>query len=291
MTETLGPGFSIIDSVLHPTDFSESSLVAFHHALKTAMLAKSKLTLLHVSSDTNSEWSGFPGIRETLERWGELPEGSPKSAVATVGVLANKVVARGDEPLDAVLGFLQKNPTDLIVLATSRRGNHIPWLGKSVSEPVTRKAGQMTLLIPGDGKGFVSDKDGSVQLKKILIPIATTPRPEPALKAAARFVRKLNSPEGTFMVLHVGTSNTMPALRYPEIDGWTWKKEIRTGEVIEGIVKTAKDFEADLIVMPTDGRNGFLDGIRGSHSERVLRYSATPLLTIPVGSRASRFLI
>ena len=291
MSEAIGPGFSIIGSVLHPTDFSESSLVAFHHALKTAMLAKSKLTLLHVSNDISSEWSGFPGIRETLERWGELPEGSPKSAVATLGVLANKVVANGAEPVEAVIGFLEKHPTDLIVLATSRRGNHVPWLGKSVSSPVTRKAGQMTLLIPGDAKGFVSGEDGSVKLNKILIPIASTPRPEPALKAAARFVRKLNSPEGTFMVVHVGTSNTMPALSYPEIAGWTWKKELRTGEVIEGIVKSAKEFEADLIVMPTDGRNGFLDGLRGSHSERVLRYCPTALLTIPVGSRASRFLI
>ena len=291
MPEATGPGFAIIQSVLHPTDFSESSLVAFHHALKTAILAKSKLTLLHVSSDSTSGWSGFPGIRETLERWGVLPEGSPKSAVASVGVMANKVMANGGEPVQAVLGFLEKHPTDLIVLATSRRGHHVPWLGKSVSSPVTRKAGEMTLLIPGDAKGFVSADDGSVHLKKILIPIAPSPRPEPALKAAARFVERLNAAEGTFLVLHVGTSSTMPALRYPEMDGWTWKKEVRSGEVIEGIVNTAKEFEADLIVMPTDGRNGFLDVMRGSHSERVLRYCPTPLLTIPVGSRASRFLI
>jgi nucleotide-binding universal stress UspA family protein len=287
----IGPGFSIIESVLHPTDFSESSLVAFHHALKTAMLAKSRLTLLHVSSDPASEWSGFPGIRETLERWGELPKGSPKSAVERVGIQENKVISNQGEPVEAVLGFLEKHPTDLIVLATSRRGNLVPWLGKSVSAPVTRKAGEMTLLIPGDAKGFVSAKDGSVKLNKILIPIASSPRPEPALKAAVRFVRKLNAPEGTFMALHVGTTNTMPALNYPEADGWTWQKEVRSGEVIEGIVNTAKEFEADLIVMPTDGRNGFLDAMRGSHSERVLRYCPTPLLTIPVGSRASRFLI
>ena len=82
----------------------------------------------------------------------------------------------------------------------------------------------------------------------------------------------------------------MPALRLPEIPGWTWKKEMRTGEVIQEIVNTAKNIDADLIVMSTDGRNGFLDGLRGSHSERVLRYTRTPLLTVPVGSRASRFL-
>ena len=290
MTQTIGPGFSIIENVLHPTDFSESSLIAFHHALKTAMSARSKLTLLHVSKDSNSQWAEFPGIRETLERWGVLPEGSPKSAVGELGVAASKVLANEGDPVDAVLHYLEEHPADLIVLATSQRGGPVRWLSKSVSTPVTYKAGQMTLLIPGNAKGFVSATDGSVKLNNILIPIARTPRPEPALNAAARFVRKLNSSEGTFTVLHVGESNTMPALRFPEVDGWTWKKELRTGDVIEGIVKTAKSFDADLVVMSTDGRNGFLDGLRGSHSERVLRSCAAPLLTIPVGSRASRFL-
>jgi nucleotide-binding universal stress UspA family protein len=88
-------------------------------------------------------------------------------------------------------------------------------------------------------------------------------------------------------MLHVGESHTMPTFYCPEVPGWDWKKEIRTGDVIENIVETAKVIVADLFVMSTDGRNGFLDGLRGSHSERVLRYGAAPLLTIPVGSVAS----
>lgn len=287
---TFGPGFAIIGSVLHPTDFSESSLVAFHHALKTALLARSKLTLLHVSHDDATQWSDFPGVRETLERWGELPKGSQKPDVGKLGIEVAKVMATEGEPVEAVLRYLERSPTDLIVLSTSHRAGRVPWLGKSVSAPVTRKAGEMTLLIPGDVEGFVSAGDGSVKLSKILIPIARSPRPEPALNAAARFVKKMNVTEGTFTVLHVGDSNTMPALRYPEIPGWTWKKEMRTGEVIGGIVNAAKDHKSDLIIMSTDGRNGFLDGLRGSHSERLLRYGVAPLLTVPVGSRISRFL-
>ena len=284
------PAFTLIQSVLHPTDFSEGSLVAFHHALKAAMLSKSKLTMLHVSTDGTSEWSRFPGIRETLERWGALPKGSPKAAVGKLGIDARKIMATEGEPVDAVVAYLEHNPTDLLVLATSKRDGRIPWLGKSVAEPVTRKAGEMTLLIPGDAEGFVSPKDGSVRLNKILIPIASTPRPEPALSAAARLVQKWNCSEGTFVLLHVGSSNTMPAVRLPEVPGWTWKKELRTGEVIEGIVKSAKENEADLIALATDGRNGFLDALRGSHSERIVRYGVAPLLTIPIGSRVSRFL-
>ncbi|HEX5603636.1 MAG TPA: universal stress protein [Pyrinomonadaceae bacterium] len=290
MSDTIGPGFSIIRSVLHPTDFSEASLVAFNHALKVAMLSQSKFTLLHVAKDRPSAWSEFPGIRETLERWGTLPKGSPRSAVGELGIEASKVMASENEPVDAVMHYLHEHPADLIVLATSQRDGHVRWLGKSVAEPVARKAGEMTLLMPGDVEGFVSSRDGSVNLTKILVPVAETPNPQAAINTAARMVRKLSAPQGTFIVMHVGTANTMPACRYPEAPGWTWDKETRTGEVIGTIVKAAKDHQVGLIVMATDGRNGFLDGIRGSHSERVLRHGAAPLITVPIGSSVSHYL-
>jgi nucleotide-binding universal stress UspA family protein len=290
MSTSIGPGFSIIQSVLHPTDFSEASRVAFHHALKTAMLSRSQFTLLHVSSDRSSAWSDFPGVRETLERWGVLPSGSAKSDVAKLGIEVRKVMATEKEPVEAVINYEHDHQADLIVLATSQRDGRVRWLGSSVAEPVTRKAGEMTLLIPGDAEGFVDAANGAVKLNKILIPIAQTPSPQPALKMAARLVEHSNSTAGTFVVAHVGTANTMPATRYPEVPGWEWQKDLRSGPVIEGIVNAAKEHEADLIVMATDGRNGFLDGIRGSHSERVLRTCATPLMTVPITSRISRYL-
>src|ERR1700752_4076061 len=187
-----GPGFSIVESVLHPTDFSESSRVAFHHALKTAMLTRSTLTLLHVATAESSQWSHFPGIRETLERWGALPPGSEKSAVAKLGIDARKVVASEGEPVDMVVGYLAKHPADLIVLAASQHEGRMYWLGKSVAEPVVRKANEMTLLIPGNTQGFVSAEDGSVSLTKVLIPVALSPHPVAALNVAARLVERLN---------------------------------------------------------------------------------------------------
>jgi len=277
---------SFIESVLHPTDFSEGSKVAFHHALKAALLAKSRLTLLNVSPDGTSEWADFPGVRETLERWGLLAKGSSPSAVGELGIDVRKVLARESDPVEAVLRYLKKYPSDLIVLATSQRDGRVRWLGKSVAEPVARKAWEMTLFIPGDSDGFVDARDGSVHLRKILIPVARTPRPQPAIEAAARLVEKFEGTAGTFVLMHVGDSATMPTFRTPEVVGWEWKKELRTGDVIQSIVDGAKQLEADLIVMSTDGRNGFLDDLRGSHSERVLRHGAAPLLTIPVGPRA-----
>ena len=76
----------------------------------------------------------------------------------------------------------------------------------------------------------------------------------------------------------------MPAVDTPEVPGWTWNKETRSGDVIQSILDMSVQTDADLIVMSTDGRNGFLDGLRGSHSERVLRQAGVPLLTVPLGS-------
>lgn len=83
----------------------------------------------------------------------------------------------------------------------------------------------------------------------------------------------------------------MPEVQCPEVPGWQWKKVNKTGDVIRGIVDTASDQEADLIVMSTDGRNGFLDALRGSHSERVLHHAHCPLLTVPEGSLAAGALV
>ena len=277
----------IIDTVLHPTDFSEGSLVAFYHALKAALLAKARLSLLNVSPDGESQMDDFPAVRETLERWGLLPPGSPRSAVAQLGVRVEKIIAGRDDPVKTVLGFLHHQRVDLIVLATSDHHGRVRWLGKSVSQPLARTAWQMTLFIPANSKGFVSPEDGSVNVKRILIPIAKSPHAQPALHAAARLVQQMKCPEGDFCLMHVGDPSSMPAVHCPPVDGWTWSKQFRSGDVIQNIIDAATESSADLIVMSTDGRNEFLDSLRGSHSERVLSYGVAPLLTVPVGELAA----
>jgi nucleotide-binding universal stress UspA family protein len=274
----------IIESVLHPTDFSEGSKVAFFHALKATLLSRSHLTLLNVSSDDKPRWADFPGVRETLEKWQLLPKGSPRSAVNDLGIDIRKAIMPKGDPVEGVINYMTDYPAEMIVLATQQRRGISRWLSSSVAEPIARRATEMTLFIPGGTDGFVSGEDGSVSLKNILIPVATSPRPQPALEAAARLVRSLDINAGTFTLLHIGNSNSMPAVNTPDIPGWSWKKEIRSGDVIQSIIDMSHETEADLIVMSTDGRNGFLDGLRGSHSERVLRQAGVPLLTVPLGS-------
>jgi nucleotide-binding universal stress UspA family protein len=277
----------VLDNVLLPSDFSEDSLGAFHHALKAALTAHATLTLFHVSPGNASSWTDFPGVRQTLERWGLLPPGSLRSAVPQLGIDVRKVIGTQKNPVKSVLTYLETHPADLIVLSTRAEESRTHWLRQSVAEPIGRHSGQMTLFLPQQADGFVAAKDGALRLQTILIPVAARPKPEPALAAAARIVHRLHCEHGTFVVLHVGEAVDMPALACPDVPSWQWKHVTRTGDVTHGILDTAGKQAADLIVMSTAGRHGFLDALRGSQSEQVLRNGRYPLLTIPETSRAA----
>lgn len=270
-----------IDSIFHPSDFSEASEVAFAHALKAALVAESRLTLFHVSPDMTARWSDFPGVRQMLEHWGLLPPGSERSAVPALGIEVRKIIAHERNPVSSVLHYLDKEPADLIVLASHRHDDATDWLRKSVAAPVARKSGQAALFVPHGVEGFVSRRDGALSLQRILIPVAAAPKAQPALTAAARLVSRLSCPTGRFTLLHVGAAGDMPAVHRPQVGDWQWDSVTKDGDVIDTILGAAQATKADLIVMTTDGRNGFLDALRGSHSERLLRRSPCPLLVIP----------
>ena len=263
-------------------------MVAFAHALKAALISKSKLVLIHVSDEDERPRTEFPAVRETLERWKLLPSGSPRSAVTELGIDVAKVIGHGCDPVKGVLGYIEQYGADLIVLATHHHG--LNWLHKSISEPVARKSREMTLFVPAGTRGFVSPTDGSVSLRNVLIPIAATPPPQPAIAGAARLIQQLKCERGKFTLLHVGENGSVPAVVTPEVPGWTWHKTTKQGNVIEVIVETARQADADLILMSTDGRSGFLDALRGSHSERVLRHAPCPVLAIPESSHTAMLM-
>jgi nucleotide-binding universal stress UspA family protein len=271
----------LLQRVLHPTDFSEAGHTAFAHALIIALIAKAKLTILHVSGRRDDSWADFPGVRDTLERWGLLPKNSERTDVAKLGIEVQKMQMVHDDPVESITAYLETYGADLVVLATDQRKSGVQWLNGSVAANVARKSREMTLFIPKGAEGFVSLDNGAISLRNILIPIAPVPSPQPAAQAVARLVSGLRCDTGTFTLLHVGEEEAMPQLACPKIAGWRWNRIARSGEVIEVIHEVEREIDADLIAMATDGRNGFLDVLRGSHSERVLQETRCPLLTIP----------
>ena len=272
----------VLNRIFHPSDFSPASEVAFAHALKLALIARAALRMMHVAADEEDmHWSDFPGVRATLARWGLLPEGSPREAVGQLGLDIGKVLCSRADPVGALLHYLNAHPAELVVLATHQRAGMARWLHRAVAEPVARYAGAMTLFLPQDVVGFIALDNGAVTLQRILIPIDQVPHPQTAVDAAAGLARTLGCPEVSFTLVHVGATGEMPAVDEPRHAGWTWDRTVRRGEVVEQILDVGTAGAADLIVLTTQGHVGFLDALRGSTSERILRAARCPVLAVP----------
>lgn len=278
------PIFPEIRTILHPSDFTPASEDAFCHALRLALTAKADLTLFHVTEDHHEHWSDIGGVRETLVRWNLLAPGSGAETVGRLGLHVRKVTVRGDDPVRAVRRRLDEAEVNLIVLGTHTREGMARWLHPSSAEPIAREADAMTLFIPEGARGFVNRETGAVSLRRVLVPVATSPSPQRAVWAAARLVSAVGAIEATFHLLHVGEPDALPALALPAGDEERWNRLERTGEVTAGIVQAAREISADLIVMTTDGHHGFLDALRGNTTERVLRSANCALLAVPAPS-------
>ena len=139
----------------------------------------------------------FPSVRRTLEKWNVLPAGSTSSQVAALGIYIKKKIVSSAHTVKSVLHQLKRNQSDLVVLATHQRDGISQILHKTVAEPVSRQSGIMTLFIPHGSEGFVSLKDGNINLRNILIPIAHNPDPQLAVDTASTLMNILEPEETT----------------------------------------------------------------------------------------------
>ncbi|MBT3878196.1 MAG: universal stress protein [Candidatus Scalindua sp.] len=272
-----------LNTVFHPSDFSKASEIAFAHALKLTIAANANLELFHVTQDSHSSnVDHFPSVRRTLEQWKVLPAGSTSSQVADLGISIKKKIVSSSDTVRSVLHQLEKNHSDLIVLATHQRDGISHILHKAVAEPVSRQSEIMTLFVPHGTEGFVSLKDGNINLRNILIPIAHNPDPQLAVDTASTLMNILEPEEPTFTLLHVGDESNLPKAKTYTKKNLTWKTVITKGNIVDQILSMEKEHSTDLIVMTTQGHVGLMDNFRGSTTEKILRNSNCPVLAVPV---------
>jgi nucleotide-binding universal stress UspA family protein len=276
-----------IEAVVHPTDFSPASERAFGHALAIALLRRARLTILHVDADDDQpDWKEFPGVRRTLERWGLLEPGSSRGAVfEQFGVKVTKFMISGGSPARAVVDYLDAAPADLLVVATEGRDGATRWLHGSVAEAMARRSRTMTLFVPADAeRSFVSLADGTLTLNNLLIPVDHTPDASAAVEFARRAADIGGDGKATISLLHVGAETDMPRVQAEDGARWAFTRMRREGEPVAEILAAAELVGADLIVMPTAGRAGVFEVLRGSTTEQVLRQARCPLLAVPASS-------
>jgi len=271
-----------IRAIVHPTDFSEASAGAFVHALRIALTAKCPLAILHVATAAQrDDWASFPHVRRTLANWGLMNESeSPAAITSRLGVKVTKIEMEPQSAIDGVRHFLRTHPADLIVLATEGRQGVARWLHSSLAEKLARQARAATLFVPAKARGFVDQQRGEVRLRRVLIPVDHQPKPAAAVGTIMGFAQLLSGIDAEERLLHIGDDRPPQVQRLSE-QNRPVPVAIRHGDVVEAIIDVASDWPADLIGMPTAGHQGFLDALRGSTTEQVLRRAPCPVLAVP----------
>lgn len=140
-------------------------------------------------------------------------------------------------------------------------------------------------------------------MKKILVPTDFSKHAEYALKVAAQIAKKNNSEIALIHMLElptsgndaVSSSHDIPELmlfknaainKLDEVANADYLKGITVSKIIQfemafdGILKSGKASNADLIVMGSHGAKGFQEMFIGSNTEKVVRNSDVPVLVI-----------
>ena len=266
---------SELGRIAHTTDLSSESESAYHHALRLAAAAGSALDIVHVDVDAHvMVEERFPSPEATLGEW-QLQEGSSLGEV-------QRLADYGKEPVEPILKYLDEFGPDLLVVATHQRQGLARWLRRQVAQKVQRDRSIPTLFLPVGEDGFVSASTGRVSLERILVPVDWIPSGQPAVDAALGLADILGVGSLELTLLHVGLSTQdFPAVSWPERDGLEVERSLGEGDVVEQVAAKAEALSADLVVMVTEGRHGFLEALRGSTTEQVLQQLHCPLLVVP----------
>ncbi|MDO1511499.1 universal stress protein [Maribacter confluentis] len=139
-------------------------------------------------------------------------------------------------------------------------------------------------------------------MKKIIVLTDFSEQSSHALKAAADLAKKfsgellvvhmlelnqalLTSPDGvyaeqTVFLVKLAEKNLKEFLSKPYLEGLTVTPIIKHYKVYSELDSIAEDHSADLIVMGSNGTNGFEEIFIGSNAERVVRNATVPVLVI-----------
>lgn len=269
------------------TDLASDAPDVFAQALGLALRLRAELYLVHVADTEAPEasWATLPTVREVLERWGRLRPEASYEAFEALGVRVHAIERRptdGDVTAAVIRRVSALHP-DLLLLGTHQRTGLAQLLRGSVAETVSRGTLRSTLFLPTPVRPLVLPETGAVALRRVLVPIAAGAELSPAFFVQLdRLAAQLTDGHVQFVLLHVGTFDTIPEVPIPERARWSWKAEVRRGDPATQILEAEVAHEVDLVAMATRGHDSLLDDLLGSVTERVVRRTRCPVFAVPV---------
>ena len=270
------------EHIFHPTDLSVSSEKAFHHALRIALGGDGNLAIFHAekaASPENDLLAGYPSVGATIEKWQQGEQETRNDNLGRHKVNVAKLREMQQNTVESVATYAKSHPIDLVVLATHAREGLPRLFHGSTAETLKTLIKAPALFVPNAVNGFIDAETGSPSLSKILVPIAPHPYAQAAIEEINKLVETLALTDVTLELLYVGHDGEAPAVsqftKLPTV------VSNRHGSVVDTIVDVARNIEAELIAMTTKGHDGFLDALRGSTTEQVLRRAPCAVLAVP----------
>ncbi|MFB6136938.1 MAG: universal stress protein [Halobacteriaceae archaeon] len=294
--------------VLFPVDDSPCAAAARPHAVAFARRCDATLLALHVV-DTSVGRSSV--VREPLERRGRALLSSVERRAARAGV-AVETLQRTGRPHEEILDAVDERDAAAVAMGThGRRGVDRLLLG-SVTERVVRRAPVPVLtvgLLPAErGESAASSdypglSDGPDAATYDAVCLRTDGS-EAAAVALEPAVDLAVHDDATLHVLHVTAVETLGydvrsasvlgdlaeagrgyvddlADRAREAGVADVTTAVREGVPSTAICAYADEHDVGCVTMGTDGRTGLRRALIGSTTERVLRTTPRPVLTVP----------
>lgn len=272
--------------IVLPTDLSPGGEVAFGHALALALGSKGHLALVHaepLQADEKPDWSAFPGVRATLDRWGLLDaDSTPTTVGQRLGVKVSKTDVSTTDVVHGVAGYVAQHAGDFLVLATDGREGLSRLIEPSISERIAHATNLPALFIPKDAKGFVDWETGAARLRRIVLPVEPELPPGTTADLALRMADLLGCTEAELHLLDFkgGDEEGLIGLS-DELQSRVRRKAVE-GDLVAGVQAAVQELEADLVALPTRDETGLLDRLRGSSTARLLAEVGLPVLAVPL---------
>lgn len=294
-----------VKTILFPTDFSALADTALDYALALAEEHGAVLHMLHAvvlhADDPNDPAHHFPDAAEIearLEEVAELRMVERLEDRQVAGVEVVRAQRRGVSVAPVILEYADSIHADVIVMSThGRRGLSHAIIG-SVTEEVVRLSPRPVLTIRGSEEGPVPTK-----IERVLVPVDFSPHSETAVRNAIEVCRTYGSrlhlvhvfeqpvtPEvylGGGSVFGLDFSRQEASLRQALADlarrmgaDDSAELHLREGRAVSGILATAEEISADLIVIATHGLGGLTHVLLGSVTDKVVRRAPCPVLTV-----------
>jgi nucleotide-binding universal stress UspA family protein len=270
------------DQILVPTDGSRSAEAAAHHGLVIAAAFDASVHLISVTDDRErSERLAKAQAQDAISHLEELLEQESD--------LSCRSVIKHGSPHEAIISYASENDIDLIIMGThGRRGLSRVLLG-SVTERVIRLSNDPVIAVPPHAIGRERER-----YERILIPTDGSPGATAAVEHGMSIADRLDASVRVLCVIDGETG-------LPPIGDKLRDKAV---EVVEDVAEQASERDVsmtthvqpgiphevinnfvsahgiDLVTMGTHGRSGIRRHLLGSVTERVLRTSDAPVLTV-----------